>query len=632
MLRLAFCRRKPRWTRLSFDRADRLKSGCYLALACAQDLFVALEMGLVSIGLLALAGRQVSLGVGLVAVLSAGFHLYLLIDFVVLTHLLFRLRRHFASHILHWSNYAKSAEQLGWKPVHVIALVVGLGVVSAGAVVWARRQFGPPTVGAVFWAAMLGALGLALASLRIVPRKAAFRLNNILFVEQGEWLRDLWQRFRRHEEVALVLSEWAPYERFIRRDEGKPLLRRAEAFTGEPQFELTLADGERPHVLLLFLESFRAANVGVIGHDVAASPEFDRLAREGALFTQFYCNGVQTTRAATASLFGILPRFTFAPEASDIGHLPKLRGLPQLFAELGYRSAYLHNGDLSYENQDLFYSHTGYDELHGIGEIETAFPKAQNLSGWGVPDEFLMRYYVDWLRGQDRRQRRTFATMFTISNHHPYAVPENFAAPAFACPGNDYKEKFLRAFYYTDHCLGLLVRLLKERGLYEKTVLFVLGDTGQPLGEHEENFSQQMFLYEENIHIPLLILAPGRLRQPAVIAEPASQVDLLPTFIDLFGQPFWHHSFGSSLVRRQPGRKVFFNNPYACRTFGLRRGPWKYLYEYNSDEAFLFDLAAHPGETENLVQAHPDQAAAMHAEVDQVTRLFDYLYRAKRFC
>ena len=149
----------------------------------------------------------------------------------------------------------------------------------------------------------------------------------------------------------------------------------------------------------------------------------------------------------------------------------------------------------------------------------------------------------------------------------------------------------------------MLVKLLQEKGLEDKTILFILADTGQPLGEHD-NFSEQQYLFQENVHIPLLILAPAFLREPAVIDDLSSQVDLLPTIMDLFGRPFRQRSMGSSLIRKNCGRKVFFNNPYGPRTVGVRSGPYKALYEFATRQTFLFDLSRDPHELHNIANDH----------------------------
>ena len=80
------------------------------------------------------------------------------------------------------------------------------------------------------------------------------------------------------------------------------------------------------------------------------------------------------------------------------------------------------------------------------------------------------------------------------------------------------------------------------------------------------------YLYEENVRVPLLILAPGRLSGPVEIDAPASQVDLLPTVMDLFGMTGLNHAVGTSLARKTTDRTAFFSNPFGPGYLGRRSG------------------------------------------------------------
>ena len=108
-----------------------------------------------------------------------------------------------------------------------------------------------------------------------------------------------------------------------------PLLRHTDRFQGKKRFELIR--GEKPHVLFIFLESFRAKNVGCLGGSPAVSPHFDRLAEKGILFTQFYANGLQTYRAMISSFFGI-PAHLKTASLEPFCSIP-LIGLPQILKE-----------------------------------------------------------------------------------------------------------------------------------------------------------------------------------------------------------------------------------------------------------------------------------------------------------
>lgn len=125
------------------------------------------------------------------------------------------------------------------------------------------------------------------------------------------------------------------------------------------------------------------------------------------------------------------------------------------------------------------------------------------------------------------------------------------------------------------------------------------------MGEHHQNFNQQMNLYNEQIHVPFLIYAPGRIEAPQVITTPSSQLDLLPTFMDLFQIEGLNHSIGSSLVRKRENPTVYFHNPYMHNYLGARKGRYKCIYLKNIQEVLLFDLETDPEERKNIADDHP---------------------------
>ena len=195
---------------------------------------------------------------------------------------------------------------------------------------------------------------------------------------------------------------------------------------------------------------------------------------------------------------------------------------------------------------------------------------------------------------------------------------------------NEEYRRFLRTFHYSDHCLGLFMDRLRAAGLDRRTIVFILGDHGCSQGEHEATLTLVNTPYEENVHIPLLMLAPGYLRQPAVIDEVGSQVDLLPTLMDILGITGRNHAVGTSLVRRVPDRTAYFNNPFAMQYEGMRQGNVKYVLTVRSGESSLFDLAADRGELRNLAAQSPTEVAAYRHSVVAINSFMLRLYLAGR--
>ncbi len=478
------------------------------------------------------------------------------------------------------------------------------------------------------------ALGLVLGTVGaaghfFLPKKLSYGTDHIVFQHEVWYLKKLIRFIKRKSDQTdlgyLARSHFQSHnEKKTTPSSEYPLFKYTQGFTGNKAFNIRVDEGETPHVIFLFLESFRAKNVGALGAKKGVTPHFDRLAKEGILFTDFYANSVRTSRSVVSSLFGV-PSDVDASEAAARTEAPFI-GIPQLMHEGGYQTSYLHNGTVEFENQDAFFKLHGYDAIHGKEAMMEAFPKAP-VSSWGLPDEYLMRYTADFLA--ERQGSPQFLTLFSITNHHPWNLPEHYKPPTLPEEVSRTYKKYLNTFHYTDACLGLLVELLKEKCLLQNTLLFILGDHGYPMGEHG-NFVEQRYLYEENIRIPLLIYGEGRIIEPKRITTPGSQLDLVPTLMDLLDLHGFNLSIGSSLMRESEGRPIFFHNPYVFKNFGCRAGKYKFIYTRISQEIELYDLEKDPGEKENIAPQNPQLAQEFLQSVKDYERLFHRLYSEKR--
>ncbi|MCB1068086.1 MAG: sulfatase-like hydrolase/transferase [Simkania sp.] len=471
---------------------------------------------------------------------------------------------------------------------------------------------------------IIGTLGFLL-----LPKKLAYATDHIVFQHQMWFLQKLYRFFKRKKDRTdlrfLVRESFTPQnEKRSYPSSEYPLYKHTYGFSGEKTFNLKLENGEKPHVIFLFLESFRSKNVGCLGGEHGVTPHFDRLASEGILFSDFYANSVRTSRSVVASLFGV-PSDVDASEQAVRVDAP-LVGIPDLMKSAGYKASYIHNGPIHFENQDVFFQNHGYETVLGREDILHKFPKA-NTTSWGLPDEYLMQYSAQWLKKHDKDPQ--FLTLFTITNHHPWNLPSHCEPPSLPAELNATYRKYLSTFHYSDASLGLFVDLLEEQGLLEKSILFILGDHGYPMGEHDSNYFEQRYLYDENIRVPLLIYAKGRIAEPKVISSPASQLDLVPTVMDLFKLHGFNHSIGSSLLRKTKDRRVFFHNPYVFRNFGCRINHYKFIYTRLSQEVELYDLEDDPEERRNIARENRMLARECLHHVKDYERLFHRIYAEK---
>ena len=474
---------------------------------------------------------------------------------------------------------------------------------------------------------LLGVIGLLGALL--LPKKLAYATDQIVFQHQVWQLQKGWRIFfQRKDRVDL---DTLMKKDFLSKNEKAgylsseyPLLKYTQGFKGEKKFKIAIRDKENPHIIFLFLESFRAQDIGILGGKYSVTPCFDHLAKKGILFSDFYTNSVRTSRAVVSSLFGI-PSDVDASEVAKKANTPFI-GLPQLLKETGYEVSYLHNGPIQFENQAAFFKNQGYQTIVGQEDIRCIFPEAHTNS-WGLPDEYLMRYTVDFL--EKNQHQPQFLTLFTISNHHPWNIRTNQKLPNLPSQIDSTYRNYLTTFQYTDACLGLLIKELKKRNLSQKVVFFIMGDHGYPMGEHE-NYVEQRYLYEENIRVPLLLYAEGRIDQPQVISHPASQLDLVPTVMDLLGLHGFNLSIGSSLLRDISARLVFFHNPYVFRNFGCREGYYKFIYTQLSNEIELYHLQKDPKEKCNIAACEPALVWKYLSAVKNYYHTFEHLYHKRR--
>lgn len=434
--------------------------------------------------------------------------------------------------------------------------------------------------------------------------------TNPLFLIQkdaGLWLINRWKR----KEIPAAPEFQMERACFLSKE--FPLLRLTLEHKGEKTAEIALKKGEKPHLIFLILESFRAKNVGCMGAQLPLSPRFDALAEKGLLFTRFHAAGNLTNRCAVASLYGILPAYQAWHMGRYVG-IP-FTGLPQILSQFGYHPALIQGSSLAFDHGIEFFQGHGFKTLLGKRDIEKQM-RCRGTS-WGVFDEHLVDFSVSWLKEQ---KEPAFLTLFMITNHHPWTAPEEWIS--------EQEHPYLKTFSYTDWALGKFVDELEKEGILDNSLLFIFGDHGQELTDRDPHFEINCHLYQENIHVPLLIYGKNRIPNPKKIETLSSQVDLLPTVLDLLRIPGPHHSMGSSLLRAH-SKPIYFSYPFDPPLRGCREEDWKWLHSNGQDQ--LYDLKNDPEERLNCAAAHPEKTEHLKNLSSDHAALVDRLYETRSF-
>lgn len=461
------------------------------------------------------------------------------------------------------------------------------------------------------------------------------KLRNELSDFYNPWFRDFSLLFfagleKGERELYDLRKYLSPAERYEFLTDEYPLLRTTLGFQGTRRFSINIKEKERPHIILVSIESFRAKDIGVLGGAYGASPRFDNLAKEGFLFSNFHASGIPTARSLIGTLFGLYPKL-HAEMLFESNPLYPLIGLPGLLKQVGYCTSYIQSGDLYFQNFNSFLESHGYQEIFGDDQILKKIPKAACTS-WGVYDEHVFNFAGDYLKANYQMGKPTFLTLLTGTNHHPWKVPENFNVPEFDAPNNSLYRRYLGTHFYSDWALGKFVDFLRKEGIAEKAILLVTADTGQPMGEHFGNYMLFNGLYSEYEHIPLLILADGKIGKPVIIREPASQIDILPTIMDIIGLKGINHGLGTSLLRPIPERTLFIANPHAETTVRAIRGTKTLTLNLSSGKGELFDSAKDPEERQDLAVTHSKEQEALIQEIKTFFSLINALYDQNRIC
>jgi arylsulfatase A-like enzyme len=198
-----------------------------------------------------------------------------------------------------------------------------------------------------------------------------------------------------------------------------------------------------------------------------------------------------------------------------------------------------------------------------------------------------------WLDSH-QSSRPFFLAYLPAAGHHPYAteMPGPFT-------GADDLTAYKNALYDGDRSLGALFQGLRDRGLFDRTLWLVYGDHGEAFGQHDGNYGHSLFLYDENVHVPLLISMPGVTLERRRIGRVASLLDVAPTVLHLIGASVQAGYEGGSLLVPLE-RMALFQTDYSNAWLGLQDGCRKYLRELDAGRDRLYDTCQDPGERIDL--------------------------------
>jgi phosphoglycerol transferase MdoB-like AlkP superfamily enzyme len=370
--------------------------------------------------------------------------------------------------------------------------------------------------------------------------------------------------------------------------------------------------GNRKNIVIFLLESWSGKDMGCLGSKAGVTPVFDDLARQGLLFTRFYATGIRTPETVLSTLCSFPNQPSRAIMGRPTVYQTHWRSISQILAEAGYRNLFISGRSLKFDSMDKFleliHFHTIIDKRD--------FPPSASASkdSWaGYSDEDVMRRAdEEFARVKDRP---FLGVIYTMNSHSPFEIPPGFPT---VYPPTSVTNKYLNSVKYTDTTLGSFFQLARSRPYFENTVFLFLADHAR---------TRDKFNLADQHYIPLLIYAPGHV-SPGINPVVGSQVDLLPTILDLLQLKARHASWGRNLLKLPKNQGFAF-----CVVGGEGRwhGDGYLLSDHLSRRPpLLFDTTKDPECTKNLWQKRKRVAEALRTKLRAYLSLSQTLLRQNR--
>ncbi|MCA9671996.1 MAG: sulfatase-like hydrolase/transferase [Myxococcales bacterium] len=352
-------------------------------------------------------------------------------------------------------------------------------------------------------------------------------------------------------------------------------------------------------VLWIVLESTGARYLAPYGARHDPTPNLTRLVRRsGLLFESAYATYPESIKGLWSVLCARAP----TPNTSAAEYAASklsCKALPAVLRARGYRTALFHSGRFVYLGMRHIVDARGFDVLRDAGDIKSA-----HASSFGVDERSTVKALLGWLDGLPRGAR-FFAMYMPIAGHHPYSIPGGGPSPFGSATDT---QRYLSDLFRGDLALGELLSGLAARGRLARTLVVVHGDHGQAFFQHEGNFAHTLFIYEENVRVPLYFIVPGALTGLTRAPQLASLTDVAPTTLALLGLAAPTDWRGRSLLGAD-SRAVRFYTDHGVLQLGLRHGRYKYILEPRSGRQRLFDLDNDPAEKKDVATQRPRRAA-----------------------
>ncbi|MGH9367911.1 MAG: sulfatase-like hydrolase/transferase [Thermoanaerobaculia bacterium] len=364
-------------------------------------------------------------------------------------------------------------------------------------------------------------------------------------------------------------------------------------------------------VVVISIDTLRADRLPAYGYSKVSTPALDALSRDSILFENAYSHVPLTLPSHVALLTGLLPPQNGVRDNTGYALAKGHATLPELLGRAGYSTGGAVSAVVMAKSSRV---DRGFDFYDDSVEAVTPGQPLGAIQRSGFETE---RIAEEWIAGQ--AQKPFFFLLHLYEPHTPYDPPEPWAS---RYPERPYDGEIAAA----DAVVGKFLEFLKARGLYEASVIVLMSDHGEGLGDHGEE-EHGLLLYREDLQVPLMLKLPGGLRAGTRVARPVGLVDVFPTVAALAGLPAPRGLPGLSLLAAPEAsgepRAIYGETLFPRYHFGwsdlasLTGERYRYIHAPRPE---LYDIVADPGELHDLAPGLPPAFREMRARLVSLDR------------
>lgn len=309
------------------------------------------------------------------------------------------------------------------------------------------------------------------------------------------------------------------------------------------------------NVIVLQVEALQQFVIGLKINGQEVTPNLNKLIKDSMYYDNYFdqTNQGRTSDGEFTSMVSLHP----LNEGSVYFSYPQQNydSLPNALKQNGYSTFSAHAYDGQFWNRKTMHQHLGIDS----SMFGSDFSPGENI-GWGLSDKDFLEQSVQRI---STLPQPFFSFLITLSNHHPYdALPANYKV--FEEKDNNMLDRYLNTVHYTDMAIGAFIDQLKQKGLYDNTILAIYGDHDSSIDIKDiatvVKTDTDVIDAAKWDKVPLIIHIPGY-KNNTTSDIPSGHLDLTPSLLHLVGISTENHFFmGNDLFEKDPSRLVVFRN------------------------------------------------------------------------